>query len=67
MDCGSSLIFQDDINENNEIVHFAAGTLDSEIEVTPDVHIYIENKANWFKIEDGLPKYETGRSSKRVE
>ena len=66
-DCGSSLIFQDDITDNHDIVHFAAGTLDTEIEVSPDVHIYVESKANWLKLEDDLPKYETGRSSKRIE
>ena len=65
--CGSSLIFQDDITDNHEIVYFAAGTLDSDIEVSPDAHIYIESKANWLNLKDDLPKFETGRSNKRVE
>lgn len=66
-DCGSSLIFQDDINDKQEIVHFAAGTLDTEIEVKPSVHIYTESKANWLKLEDGLPKFEMDRKSKRLD
>ncbi|MEH6456851.1 MAG: GFA family protein [Cocleimonas sp.] len=66
-ECGSSLIFQDDIIDNHEMVHFAAGTLDTDIEVEPDVHIYLESKANWLKLEDSLPKFETGRSSKRIK
>ena len=66
-DCGSSLIFQDDISDNHEIVHFAAGTLDTEIEVTPNMHIYIESKANWLKLDDDLPKFETNINSKRLK
>lgn len=64
--CGSSLIFQDDENDDQEIVHFASGTLDSDIDVKPNVHIYMESKANWLDLQDDLPKHETGRKSKRL-
>lgn len=65
-ECGSSLIFQNDINENHEIIHFAAGTLDSDIDIKPNVHIYMESQANWFSVEDDLPKHEAGRDSKHI-
>lgn len=65
-ECGSSLIFQDDINDYHEIVHFAAGTLNTDIEVKPNVHIYMESKANWFEVEDDLPKHTMGRNSKLI-
>ena len=66
-DCGSSLIFQDDISDNHEIIHFSAGTLNTHIDIKPDVHIYVESKASWLELQDDLPKFETGRSSKRVD
>lgn len=64
--CGSSLTFQDDDNDNHEIIHFAAGTLVSDIDVTPDVHIYTASKANWLTLEDSLVKFEEGRNSKKM-
>jgi hypothetical protein len=68
--CGSSLIFQDDLDDSqddpNTIVHFAAGTLDTDIDIKPNVHIYMESKANWLKLKDSLPKFETGRNSKLI-
>lgn len=66
-ECGSSLIFQDDTNDYQEIIHFAAGTLNSDIEVKPNVHIYMESKATWLDIGDDLPKHKTGRNSKRLD
>ena len=64
--CCSSLIFEDDINENGELIHFAASTLDTESEVKPNVHIYVESKANWLSIQDDLPKFEKGRDSTKL-
>ena len=60
--CGSSMTFAD-ANADGSIVEFALGTLDSEIVERPDVHIYADYKANWFDINDDLPKYKEGRDS----
>jgi len=65
-ECGSSLVFQDDINDYQDIIHFSAGTLDNDIEIKPNVHIYMESKADWLDLEDDLPKHEMGRNSKRI-
>jgi len=66
-ECGSSLIFQDDTNDYHEIIHFAAGTLNDDIEVRPDVHIYMESKVDWLDLNDDLPKHKTGRNSPNIE
>ncbi len=64
--CGSSLIFQDSIN-TTDVVKFALGTLDSEIEIKPDVHIFVSSKANWVNISDELPQFSGNRSSKLID
>lgn len=61
--CGSSLIFIPS-NDTGELVEFSLGTLDTEIELRPDAHIYTDYQANWFEISDSLPKYTDGRDSK---
>ena len=66
-ECGTSLIFQDDIHDNHDLIYFAAATLDSEITNKPDVHIYLESKANWLSLNDDLPKFETNRNSNRID
>ena len=65
-ECGSSLVFQDDTNDYQAIIHFASGTLDTEIEIKPNVHIYLESKVNWIELTDDLPKHQTGRDSKQI-
>ncbi|MEB8432209.1 GFA family protein [Cocleimonas sp. KMM 6892] len=63
--CGSSLIFQDSI-ESTELVEFALGTLDSDIELKPDVHIFVSSKANWLDIKDDLPQFSGNRRSNLI-
>lgn len=62
--CGSSLIFVPS-NDTGEIVEFALGTLDADIELRPDAHVYTDFRASWFEISDNLPKYAQGRNSER--
>lgn len=62
--CGSSLIFEE-ANASGAIVEFALGTLDSDISVKPDVHIFVGNKASWYSVEDDLPCFHEGRDSSR--
>ena len=60
--CGSSLIFVPS-NDTGELVEFSLGTLDADIELRPDAHIYTDFQATWFEISDNLPKYAEGRDS----
>lgn len=60
--CGSSLIFVPS-NDTGELIEFALGTLDSEIELKPDAHIFTDYGANWFEITDKLPQFKEGRTS----
>ena len=50
-------------DEQGQIIEFALGTLDSDIDLRPDAHIYVGSKANWTEICDGLPQYKEGRNS----
>ena len=59
--CGSSLVFIPS-NDSGEFVEFSLGTLDSEIEVKPDAHVFVESGAKWYTITDDLPKYKEGRN-----
>ena len=63
--CGSSMTFQPSF-DNGGLIEFTLGTLDSDISESPDAHIYLGNKANWFNTEDELPKYKEGRNSKHA-
>ncbi len=44
-----------------KVIEFSLGTLDSDIEQTPDAHIFIANKANWFEPSDQLPQFAQAR------
>ncbi len=60
--CGSSMTFKAK-RRQEDIVVFALGTLDSNIERRPDAHIFVGSQANWFELNDELPKYTEGRGS----
>ena len=62
--CGSSMTFEA-ADSDGSIVEFSLGTLDSDIAERPDVHIFTAYKANWFDIDDDLPKYKDGRDSEK--
>ena len=60
--CRSSMTFKAKRGQE-DIVVFALGSLDSDIELRPDAHIYVGSKANWFELNDELPKHIEGRRS----
>jgi len=64
--CGSSMTFTPS-QDNGELIEFTLGTLDSDIDLRPDAHIFTNYKANWSDIEDGLLKYSEGRDSTLVK
>lgn len=59
--CGSSMTFSES-EEVRGLIEFSLGTLDSELELSPDAHIYTGSKANWLDINDKLPRYKNGRT-----
>lgn len=58
--CGSSLTFSSS-NYEDDMVEFALATLDDEVGIKPDAHIYTRYKASWYSIEDDLPQFHEGR------
>ncbi len=58
--CGSSMTFAASKN-STDVIEFSLGTLDSNIELQPDIHVFVGNKANWVKINDKLPQHQKGR------
>lgn len=64
--CGSSLTFAPS-NDTGELVEFALGTLDSELDLRPDVHIFRASGAPWYEIKDDLPVFAQGRDSERMD
>ena len=63
--CGSSLIFMPS-NDDGKLVEFSLGTLDTDIKLKPDAHIYTKFGANWYEASDDLPKFTEGRDSEEV-
>ncbi|AMC34287.1 GFA family protein [Janthinobacterium sp. B9-8] len=59
--CGSSLVFISS-NDQGEWIEFALGTLDSDIDIKPDAHVFTQFKAPWHEIKDSLPQFAAGRS-----
>lgn len=64
--CGSSMTFSS-VNYPDGIVEIALGTLDSNIEMSPDAHIFVGSKASWSEILDDLPQYVGDRKSRRLK
>lgn len=63
--CGSSMSFE--ASRNESVIEIALGTLDTPIPHKPDVHIFTQFKAQWYQIEDQLPRYSRGRNSKLID
>jgi len=63
--CGSSLMFASP-HGPEDVVEIALGTVDGEIPVKPDAHIFVGSAANWTVPCDGLPLYLEGRGSARA-
>lgn len=63
--CGSSLTFSSP-NHPDGVVQIALGTLDSNLERSPDAHIFVGSKASWSEIQDDLPQYSADRDSRRL-
>ncbi len=64
--CGSSLTFFSP-NAPADEIEIAISTIDGDIPVQPDAHIFVGSAANWLSLEDGLPQFENGRGSSRLD
>jgi hypothetical protein len=54
--CGSPLIKRKEAEPAT--LRLRLGTLDSDPGIRPAAHIYVNDRAPWTEIEDGLPQYE---------
>jgi len=43
------------------VIRLRAGTLDGDLNVRPEAHYYVADKANWYCIEDDLPQFSQWR------
>ncbi len=64
--CGSSMTFFSPKNPDSTI-ELALGTLDTDIDIQPDAHIFVGSKSNWTVLSDGLPQFIEGRNSEPVK
>jgi hypothetical protein len=64
--CGSSLTFSSP-RASEDVVEIALGTVDGDVAVEPDAHIFVGSGANWTVLNDGLPQYEEGRDRAEVK
>ena len=47
-----------DPNGDSALVEIPAGSLDVNPGIKPDKHIFVDLKAPWYEIEDGLPQFD---------
>lgn len=52
--CGATL--QWSMTSRSETVGIAVGTLDTPLDPPPQQHIFAASKADWYRIEDALPR-----------
>ncbi len=65
-ECGSSLTFSSPAADP-DLIEIALGCFDDDVPVEPNAHIYVASGARWARPRDGLPCYEAGRDSRRLD
>ena len=63
--CGSSLSFFSP-RAPSEVIEIALGTVDGDIPVKPDAHIFVGSGANWTVVCDDLPQFEEERFGETI-
>ena len=63
--CGSSLTFAGSASDGS-LVEFSMGTLDTPVDERPDASIFLDFKADWYEVTDGLPGFREGRAGPRT-
>jgi hypothetical protein len=56
--CGSSLLFISSFNQQANTVEIALACFDEIETVTPNAHIYLESKVDWYQPNDDLAKFQ---------
>jgi len=51
--CGSAL---PDMQMNGTLLKVPAGSLDTEVHVRPDAHLFFSSRANWDEALENIPK-----------
>ncbi|NVK31399.1 MAG: GFA family protein [Gammaproteobacteria bacterium] len=59
--CGSSLGFRSKGTPVDQM-EVAIATLDQDIQITPEAHIFTNYKANWFQLSDDVAHHREGKS-----
>ena len=59
--CGASLFW--DSRDGRKRISVAAGSLDDTSELKTVAHVYVSEAAEYYKIDDGLPRFETTSGS----
>lgn len=52
--CGTTLFFESPRWKGE--IHIVRSNIEGAIDREPDFHIYVDHKAPWFEIADGLPQ-----------
>ncbi len=60
--CGSSLTFTSS-EANSNVIEFSLGTLDSDVSIRPDAHIFTNHRVSWHSISDTLKQYPKARDA----
>ena len=53
--CGSQLVIRR--LDDPSTVAVTLGTVDSDPQVRPNRHVFVDSKAPWYRIQDGLPQF----------
>jgi hypothetical protein len=56
-DCGSRLLWQALDPRNDWMTNVTVGSLDDPDEVEPSVHIFVDTKLPWYKVNEQLPRF----------
>ena len=54
--CGSPIMSKNTLNP--DVIRIRLGTIESDINESPEAHIFVSSKANWEEITDNLPQYD---------
>ena len=55
--CGSNILV--DYKPEPDVLYITMGTVDGDPKCPPGYHQFVESKAAWYEIRDGLPRHDT--------
>jgi len=60
-DCGTHLFFRDERSSGDALIGFHVATLDHANAVRPRVHLFAQDRIEWFDTADDLPRFPDNR------